>query len=140
MSNKELNLNEWIEKFDKFEFSDPYIDTQIKAGWYDWFCKDESLANKTKVLGKKLKMIVNSPKLTPAKQYVFFKNNCPVNGSLYDDIRICDIASGDIVYTISPRSGHKSMNGDGEVWGPQNNFNEALFTGKWGEIKKWFNE
>ena len=30
---------------------------QIDAGWYDWFCKDTSLVNKTKRMGNIIKQI-----------------------------------------------------------------------------------
>jgi hypothetical protein len=138
MEEKHLNLHEWLEKFEAGAFNTWDTHTQIEAGWYDWFCKDSTLANKTQSLGKKLKSIIKSTKLDPKNQYVFFKNNCPCVGSLYDDFRICDMKSGDVVYTIVPRSGHKVMQGKGEVWGKENAFKEALFEGSWGEIKKWF--
>lgn len=132
------NLLEWIEAFDNGEYDQPDFYTQVKAGWFDWFCKDSSLRNKTKKLGSNLKQIINSPKLDPKNQYVFFKNNCPMAGELYDDFRICCIKTGDVIYTIIPRSGHYSENGNGSVWGRDNDFNGPLFTGTWKEIKDWF--
>jgi len=138
--NSKINITQWIEKFNQGGFDDPSVTTQLIAGWYDWFCKRESLAKKTEKLGKHLKQISTSPKINPETQYVFFKNNAPAVGSLYDDFRICDINSGDVIYTIVPKSGHKSEGGKGCVWGAENLFKEALFTGSWGEIKKWFNE
>ena len=136
---KQLTLREWAEKFKAGAYNSPDFQTQCDAGWYDWFCKDTSLAGKTQSLGKKVLGIMNSPKIDPDKQYVFFKNNCPMVGSLYDDFRICDIETGDVVYTVTPRSGHIVMNGLGEVWGAENNFKKALFQGTWKEIKAWFN-
>lgn len=138
--NKDLNLRDWLSAFKEGQFNSKDTNIQIEAGWYDWFCKDESLAGKTAKLGAKLKQIVDSPKLKPEEQYVFFKNNCPMNGSLYDDFRICDIESGDVIFCIVPRSGHRSLNGLGEVWGKENGFKEALFQGTWKEIKEWFNK
>ena len=135
---KKKNLNQWLEAFKAGKFNSADIDTQIEAGWYDWFCKDGSLQKKTVVLGKKLEQIIKSDKLSPEKQYVFFKNNCPVSGTLYDDFRICDIESGNVVYTIIPKNGHKAANGQAEVWGRQNDFKEPLFTGTWKEVKDWF--
>lgn len=63
-----------------------------------------------------------------------------MNGSLYDDFRICDIKTGDVVFTITPRSGHKVDKGRGSVWGSDNNFASPLFTGTWKEIKDWFTQ
>lgn len=115
MSN--LKLSEWIEKFDNGDFDNKDRETQCAANWYDWFCSDEYLADRLKVLAPKLKNIAISSKINPEKQYVFFKNNCPVNGELYDDFRICDLETGDVVFTIVPFTGYKTFYGVAEVWG-----------------------
>lgn len=135
---EKLSIRKFIEEFQNGTFNIKDIDVQISAGWHDWFCKDESLLNKTKQLGKKVIQIKDSPKIDLDKQYVFFKNCCPVNGSLYDQIKICDNETREVVYCITPKSGHKVDNGKGEVWGDENGFSEALFKGSWDEIKKWF--
>jgi len=135
---QEVNITQWIENFKKGEYSNTDFSTQCKAGWYDWFCKDSSLAGKTRALGVKLMQISKSPKINCETSYVWFKNNCPCNGSLYDDFRIADMETGDVIFTIVPKSGYRSMNGLGEVWGKENGFKEALMTGTWGEIKNWF--
>lgn len=106
--------------------------------WYDWFCKDTSLQRKGEALFKKLKAIANSNKFDNSKCYVFFKNCCPCYGSLYDQFKICDIETGDVIYCITPKSGHKVDEGLGDVWGEENNFKEPLFKGTWKEIKQWF--
>jgi len=135
MENKETNLLEWVAKFEDHKFAAPDTSCQIEAGWYDWFCKDESLYKKTKTLGTKVKQIVNSPKLNPTNQYVFFKNNCPCDGPLYDSFSICDIESGDVIFWITPKSGHTGM---AEVCGPSNDFKEPLVPGTWKDIKDFF--
>lgn len=132
----EINIKSWIERFDKGEFDSPSRLTQCQAGWYDWFCEDSSLAAKTKALGEKLKQIADSKKINKEKQYVWFKNNCAMCGPLYDDFRIADIESGDIVYTIVPRSGHT---GKAEVWGRENDFKCPLVKGTWRDVVKFFN-
>lgn len=89
--------------------------------FYDWFCKDSSLegrANKLKGLVKKLVAKFN---LNPNKVYVFFKNNCPMSGPLYDDFRICD--EDGVIYTVIPKCGHS---GKAEIWGRENNFKGPL--------------
>ena len=40
------------------------------------------------------------------KTYVFFKNDCPMVGPLYDAFSICDIESGNVLYWVTPKSGH----------------------------------
>lgn len=134
------NINEWIELFESGKFESSDVTTQIEAGWYDWFCKDGSLTNKTNSLGKKLISISKSWRLDTKNQFVFFKNNCPCVGKLYDDFRICDIKTGDVVFTITPVSGHHQDGGNGSVWGKENDFKEPLMVGKWIDIKRWFNE
>lgn len=134
----EISIKEWIKNFDKGEYESSDIDTQIKAGWYDWFCKDSSLAKKTQSLGKKLKMIAKSSKIDINKSYVFFKNNCPMIGNLYDDFRISDLKTGNVIFTITPKYGNKGYKGLGAVWGKENSFSVPLIEGTWKEIKNWF--
>lgn len=132
-----MNIKSWIERFDKGEFDSPSRLTQCNAGWFDWFYKDSSLAEKTKALGKKLKQIADSKKINKEKQYVWFNNNSPACGPQYDDFRIADIESGGTVYIIVPRSGHT---GKAEVWGRENDFQEPIVSGTWRDVVKFFNE
>lgn len=106
--------------------------------WYDWWCRETSLANKGNHLMQKLRAIADSKKFDNDKTYVFFKNNCPAIGTLYDDFRICDIETGDVIYTVVPASGHKCRKGKAEVWGKENDFNGPILTGTWKEVKAWF--
>ena len=129
MPREELTIREWIQKFDNFEFHIPEVDVQIKAGWYDWFCKDQSLCNKTRSLGTKVKQLSKSSKVDIDNTYVFFKNNCPVNGPLYDSFSFCDIESGDVLFWITPRSGHSGM---AEVWDAKE---DKEIKGTWKDIK-----
>ena len=135
----EIPLREWIAKYDSGAFDSPDIKVQCEAGWFDWFCKDTSLAKKTKSLAPKVKKIAKSPKIDVDKTYVFFKNNCPMRGSLYDDFRVCDRVIGDVIYTIIPRSGFTNDNGRAEVWGRENSFLEPLVAGTWKEVLAYFN-
>ena len=94
--------------------------------FYDWFCKDSSLQNKSWKLMKQVKTFLkHNPQIDLLTHYVFFKNNCPVNGPLYDDFRICNIETGDVVYTVIPKCGHS---GKAEIWGRDD-------SGKFGPLK-----
>lgn len=135
----DISLRTWIDKFNANEFNATDRKTQIDAGWYDWFCKDTALRNKTYKLAPKVKQIAASTKVNLDKHYVFFKNNCPVDGSLYDDFRICDLETGDVLYTITPRTGHRHEPGKyAEVWGRENGFEGPLVKGTWKDIKQFF--
>lgn len=139
MAEDSVSINEWIKLFDDDAFQSRAVTAQCKAGWYDWFCKDSSLRNKTYSLAPKVKQIAASSKIDCEKSYVFFKNNCPMNGSPYDDFRICDLVTGDVLYTITPRSGHKHLKGKAsQVWGLENNFKEPLVVGTWRDVRKFF--
>lgn len=133
-----MNLNVWKDRFEKGEFDICSTAVQIEAGWFDWFCNDESLRGKTAKLGKKLLQLMGSPKIDCEKSYVFFKNNCPMWGSLYDDFRICDIETGDVLYCVTPSSGHNQNKRKAGVWGKENDFKEALVEGTWRDVKKFF--
>ena len=134
----EMNIATFATRFLRGEFDANDTGTQIDAGWYDWFCRDTSLAAKTQKLGKKVLQLMKSSKIDTEKNYVFFKNNCPMNGSLYDDFRICDPETGDVIYTITPSCGHNSNKGTAEVWGRENSFFEPLVSGSWKDVKTFF--
>jgi hypothetical protein len=59
------------------------------------------------------KKLVDHLDLDKNKVYVFFKNNCPMNGPLYDSLSICDRESGDVLLWATPKSGH---NGNAELY------------------------
>lgn len=121
-----ITLKEWIENFNNGDYKEKDFDTQVKAGWYDWFCKDTSLAGKTNKMGNIIKKINNEYLLN--KCYVFFKNNCPVVGPLYDDFRFCKIENdGDsrVLYTIS--IGDRRNNCKYTIYGRENDFRSPLF-------------
>ena len=110
----------------------------VMSLWYDWFCKEASLKRKGEALLKKLKVIASSNKFDNDKCYVFFKNNCPCVGNLYDDFRICDKETGDVLYCVIPKSGHKCDEGHAQVYGVDNDFREPIVEGTWREVKAWF--
>lgn len=136
MSN--MKLSEFATRFKAGEFEDPRVKVQIEAGWYDWFCRDTSLKAKTANLGKKAIQLMQSPKIDSETMYVWFKNNCPMIGRLYDDFRIADLETGDVIYTIIPSSGFAATSGRAEVYGRENAFKSPLAVGSWKDIKNFF--
>jgi histone deacetylase complex regulatory component SIN3 len=135
---KNQSIKEYINNFNNGQYNSKDVGVQCDAGWYDWFCKDSSLRNKTYSLTAKLKQIVASPKVNQDTMYVFFKNNCPCVGKLYDDFRICDMVTGDVIYTICPAVGYTKTFGQSEVWGKENDFKEALVAGTWNDVLFFF--
>ena len=137
--SKELSLRTWIPKFNLNEFESKDLETQIKAGWYDWFCKDESLANKTKRMGSIVKQFKDGGKLNLDDMYVWFKNNCPLAGPLYDDFRIADIESGETLFTVQINCFREEKRYT--VYGKRNDFDTPLLnTDSIKALVKWFNE
>ena len=72
---------------------------------FDWFCETKSLAGRSKRLLGALRAIVKTDTslFDPERTYVFFKNNCPCSGGLYDDLRICDIKTGKVLFNVCPK-------------------------------------
>ena len=117
-------------------------DKEILNLWYDYFCKSSSLVNKGRALISKLKKIYKLNELSgrkyfdPNKTYVFFKNNCPCCGSLYDDFRICDLETREVIFTIQViRYDQKHS---AELWGQPNNFEGAILEGSIKDVYNYF--
>jgi len=82
------------------KFQSSSRDAQCEAGWYDWFCKDSELARRLKPMAAFLKKIAEGDRFSLTENYVFFKNNCPMVGKLYDSFSICNITTGDVIYWV----------------------------------------
>ena len=118
MSKTQHSLREQIQAFkeDKSFLNDGFF------YFFDWFCKEDSLKSKATSLMPKVMKFVKFKRIDLDTHYVWFKNNCPMNGSLYDDFRICDLETGDVIYTVIPKCGHRNNHGKAELWGKKNNF------------------
>lgn len=136
----EISITRWVENFTAGEYDSRTVHTQVDAGWYDWFCKDTALSAKTQYLGHKLLGILGSKRFDNDKCYVWFKNNCPVVGPLYDDFRIADLESGDTMFTIQHllKGSHGCDKEHWEVWGRENGFSEPLVNGEWADVRNYF--
>ena len=133
-----ITVREFIRNYENGKYVNPDKETMIDAGWYDWFCDEEQLKLRLDLMYYKVKQIALMPKINMDRMFVFFKNNCPGEGEIYDDFRFCDIDSGDVVYTIVPASGQKKNRGQAELWGRENDFKEALAKGTWEDITNFF--
>ncbi len=100
------SLTDFIQMYDAGHFNLNRIDDLIEAGWYDWFCKDHTLGNRTKKMISMVKAAAKSPAVDPDKVYVFFKNNCPMSGPLYDSFSICSLDKGDVLFWATAKCGH----------------------------------
>jgi hypothetical protein len=123
---KNVNLNQQLSAFNNGIFLDSDGTESNCFNFYDWFCKDNSLKAKSKSLYNATAKFVKKFEIDVNKHYVFFKNNCPMSGPLYDSFSICDIESGDVVYWVTPKSGHTYI---AEICGKANGFNEPLYSG-----------
>lgn len=93
MKNMRHSINEILENPDKLG---QYF------GFYDWFCYEGTLAARATKLLVKLEFLVKEGMVNGDSNYVWFKNNCPVDGSLYDDIRISNIKTDAFLGGLCP--------------------------------------
>lgn len=106
-------------------------------GFYDWFCDEAELEDRAQALVGKIRQICGQ-KLTKFNcndVYVFFKNSCTGMGDTYDEFKICDMKTGEVIYDVIPCSGHSH---EAEVWGKENCFKEPLVSGSWARVMDFF--
>lgn len=112
------------EQIEAFELEKIIIgDYAHCSGFYDWFCSDKTLPAKARDLMPKVIKFVKAKGIDLDSHYVWFKNNCPINGPLYDDFRIASLETGDNLFTVTPKSGHTGL---AEVYGSENSWNKPI--------------
>lgn len=148
--NGEYTLKRWLELFSEGKFNhtgNPYLDRTIAidAGAYDWW-NDTSACKWVSRLGNKIATIAKSKKVNLETNYVWYKQNCPCAGPLYDDFRIADIESGDVQFCISnlKRGCYGEDFSGWEVWDYSKSGEGSYATrkpvvkGTWRDVKKYF--
>ena len=126
--NKKYSINEVI--------ANPDLLTKDNCfGFYDWFCQDKSLKNKSKSLLTKVKFLVKQGLIDGDTHYVWFKNNCPCVGSLYDDFRISRIEDDEYICGCMPSSGHDIEKGICNFWTLLPEFDDSLKFDSWKSFK-----
>jgi len=109
--------------------------------FYDWFCQDRYLPAKQDKIDDILRAICHSPKINQDTMYVFYKNNCPIDGSLYDSFSICDLKTGDVLYWLTPACGHRGKTkGKAQVCDIKADDGEVTFEGSLVQVIAWFNK
>jgi len=94
----EISINEFL--------ADPLATEDNSFNFYDWFCRDKALKNRMLSLKGKVSFLVKSGLINGDTNYVEFKNNCPVYGDLYDDIRISRIEDDAYICGLAPKLGY----------------------------------
>jgi len=80
-----ITVREWIKRFENHEYASADFETQVAAGWYDCFCEESELPERLITMGEIIAKITDANILD--NFWVWFKNNCPMVGPLYDDMR-----------------------------------------------------
>lgn len=116
------------------------FDTTSKCcehGWYDWFCSDASLKNRTKRFFTLVKGIKEGGKVDFGWN-AWFKNNCPyAYDGTYDQLRISSEERNEFVIGYKEPYYEETW----VVYSPENDFEEPV--ARFGNVYKliaWLNE
>ena len=85
-------------------------------GFFDWFCTERGLKSRMLKLKGRIAYLVKMGVIDGDKNYVILKNNCPLDGELYDDFRVIDIETDEMICGLTPSSGFNSRKGKCEFW------------------------
>ena len=132
-----MNVNQFATNFLAGKYAMGTTQDMVNAGWLDWFCRDCQLVVRLEKLFARLQTVLKvQTKFDPDQTFVSFKNNASFAGPLFDDFRICDIKTGEVLYSFIP----KGAKGKAELWGRENGFNAPLVVGSWNDVKRFMKE
>jgi hypothetical protein len=127
---KSINLRQQFQAFEQGIILDSNGGQSRCFNFYDWFCKETSLEAKSKKLYRQAINFCKEFDIDLDTNYVFFKNNCPLDGSLYDSFSICNVETGDVQYWVCASSGFNYKKGQAEISGRVNGeFKLDLYVG-----------
>ena len=137
----EYRLRAWVDAYKGGNFDSGSLYVMMDAGWYDYFCRIDSLKSRFDKLAPKVVEIAKSPMVDIENTYVFFKNNCPAVGPLYDSFSICDIDTNKVLFWVGYVK--KGCYGDTRCgWDVDADINgewqSVLEYAKWTDVKKYF--
>lgn len=109
-AEKKLSITELLKDPKK------HVEADSCAFFYDWFCAENGLKNRAYSLIDKLKFLVEEGLVDGDENYVWFKNNCPLSGSTYDDMRISRIEGDEFLGGFCFASGHTGEKNKANLW------------------------
>ncbi len=77
--------------------------------FYDWFCKDSALKGRRLRLEPTIQWLVDQGLVNADTCYYWLKNNCPMIGCTYDDIRISTVDGSDFLGGFCKAPGHVAV-------------------------------
>ena len=121
MENDRISINQLLKNPEK----------EIKEArchlFYDWFCSDTALVNRALKFIPLLQLLVDKGLLDGDSNYVWFKNNCPMDGKLYDDMRISTIENSTFLGGFCLDCGHNSSLKEASFWTIDQNSREMNY-------------
>ena len=134
-----MTVREWISNYNRGDYLSPDYKTQCEAGWYDWFCVDEQLSKRLSKMAKIIVQINNNFILDNYR--VWFKNNSPLVGPLYDDMRFEPLDDGQrekLYFGIALDD--KRRNSKYVVFTAKNDYQDTCYFTRSPEVVKFLNE
>jgi hypothetical protein len=106
--------------------------------FYDWFCSDRTLERRAKRFISKLKFLKKLGLVDGDKMYVWFKNNCPMCGGTYDDMRISTLDEDNkFCGGLCPKTGHEMVELKAELWWFDGDREiQSIKATNWSDLKK----